>query len=102
MGWVVLYVVATLGSIFAAPHLFDGVLGNPISWFALLALLLSLAYLPVGLKAGALGRAFLASSTAIAASIALAAVSLFPRLVPSSTDLAYSLTAANASSISAE
>jgi cytochrome d ubiquinol oxidase subunit II len=44
------------------------------------------------------GRAFLASSITIACMMGISAVGLFPRLVASSIDLSYSLTAYNASS----
>jgi cytochrome bd ubiquinol oxidase subunit II len=49
-------------------------------------------------KAQRYGKAFIASSAAIASMIGLAAVSLFPRLVPSLTNLAYSLDIYNAAS----
>jgi cytochrome d ubiquinol oxidase subunit II len=98
MAWVALYVAATIATIFAATHLFDGVLENPITWIAFLALLGALVYVPVGVRAGKLGRAFIASSTAIVAMIALVGVGLYPRMVPSATDLANSLTITNASS----
>jgi len=98
VAWVSLYVVASLASFFMAPHLFAGAPGNPLTYVFLLLVLGCLVYLPVGVKSGSVGRAFLASSIAILSSIGLAATSLFPRLVPSSTDLAFSLTAANASS----
>jgi cytochrome bd ubiquinol oxidase subunit II len=98
VAWVALYVVASLLSFFFAPHLFTNVLGNPLAWIFFPLVLAGLVYLPVGIKAGNLGRAFLASSVAILSLIGLCAVSLFPRLVPSSIDLAFSLTAGNASS----
>ncbi|MHC4472202.1 MAG: cytochrome d ubiquinol oxidase subunit II [Planctomycetota bacterium] len=96
--WVVLYVVATILSIFAAPHLFERVMGNPLAWVAFLVLLASLIYVPVGLKGDRLGWTFIASSAAIVAMIALVGISLFPRMVPSLTNLGNSLTVANASS----
>jgi len=98
VAWVSLYVAASLASFFMAPHLFEGAPGNPLTYVFLLLTLGGLVYLPVGVKGGRLGRSFLASCIAILASIGLAATSLFPRLVPSITDLAFSLTAANASS----
>lgn len=97
-GWVVLYVGLTCATIFAAPHLFDGVLKNPIAWVLFLLLMAGLAMIPVWLKAGSSGRAFLASAAAVAASVGLVGVGLFPRLVPSITNLDYSLTISNASS----
>lgn len=81
----------------AAPHLQQG-LGQP------LAMVLG-SIVPVALLAAAVlarfrrfGAAQAASSLAIASMIGLAGATLFPRLVPSSTNLAYSLTAENASS----
>jgi len=61
-------------------------------------LLASVAWFPFSIRHGAPFRAFLGSSASIACAIGLSALSLFPRLVPSSTDLGYSLTVRNASS----
>jgi cytochrome d ubiquinol oxidase subunit II len=100
-GWiavVMLYVLATLASMLAAPFLFDGVMHNVLSWVLFLVFLAGTLVIPLTLKARAYFRAFLGSSAMIAGMIGLAAVSLFPRLVPSSIDLAYSLTIANSSS----
>ena len=44
-----------------------------------------------------MGKAFIASSLAIASLIGVAAVGLFPNLVPSTLDPAYSLTVMNSS-----
>jgi cytochrome d ubiquinol oxidase subunit II len=93
-----LYTLATLVSLFVSPFLFEGMLKNPLFWILFLLLLASLISLPVLLKGKKLFMAFLASATFIASMIGLSAVSLFPRLVPSITDLNYSLTIRNASS----
>ncbi len=98
IAWVVLYTAATLLSFLLAPHLFADVFSNPAAWVFFLLLLAALVTLPVFLRAGYRGRAFLASSAGIVSSIGVAAAGLFPRLVPSVTDLSGSLTAANASS----
>ena len=99
MGFIVLYVISTLTTFFVAPYLFHGMLKNPLFWMLFILLLLSIVYIPVGLKAKRFGYTFLASAISIASIIGLFAVSLFPRLVPSSIDLAnYSLTIYNASS----
>jgi len=63
-----------------------------------LLLLLMIIYIPIAVKARKSWRAFLASSVAIVSILGLAAISLFPRMVPSCTDLAFSLTVYNASS----
>ena len=95
---VALYVLATLATLFVSPFLFDGMLKNPLFWIFFLLLLASVLSLPVAVKARKFLLAFLASSLTIASMLSLSAVSLFPRLVPSLTDLTYSLTAYNASS----
>ncbi|MBU0717142.1 MAG: cytochrome d ubiquinol oxidase subunit II [Planctomycetes bacterium] len=99
--WVVfvgLYLVATIATVFVSPFLFEGALGNPLLWIFFVLLLAAIIYVPIANRAGRFFRAFLASSVTIASMIGLAAVSLFPRLAPSSIDLANSLTAYNASS----
>ncbi len=98
IAWVVLFVLLSLASFFSAPHLFEGTLSSPLTYLFLVLILGGLAYLPVGLKGGSAGRSFVASAVTILALVGLGAASLFPRLVPSSTDLAFSLTAGNASS----
>lgn len=95
---IILYVLATLFTMFEASFLFDGVLKNPLFWILFILLLASLLYIPVAAKAEKIFRAFLASSVLIASMIGLSAVSLFPRLVPSGIDLTYSLTIYNSSS----
>jgi cytochrome d ubiquinol oxidase subunit II len=95
---VVLYVVTTLVTMLVAPFLFDGVMHNALSWFLFLVLLAGTLLIPLALKARKYFRAFLGSSAMIGGMIGLAAMSLFPRLVPSSIDLAYSLTITNSSS----
>jgi cytochrome d ubiquinol oxidase subunit II len=98
VGTAALYTLATLATIFVSPFLFEGILKNPLFWVLLLLLLASLIAVPVLLKGKKPFRAFLASSALIASMIGLSAVSLFPRLVPSITNLDYSLTIRNASS----
>ena len=98
MAFVVVYLVATIATFFVSPFLLEGVLSNPLFWIFFLLLLASIVYVPVANRAQQHFRAFLASSATIAAVIGLTAVSLFPRMVPSSIDLANSLTIYNASS----
>ena len=96
--FITLYVIATVLSVFVSPFLFDGIFKNVI-WYVLLALnLVSLANIPLSLKGKSYRRAFLFSSLTVASSFLLAAVGLFPRMVPSITDLKNSLTIGNASS----
>lgn len=95
---VVLYILATLYTFFEAGFLFQGVLKNPLWWILALLLVGSMLYIPAGIKGGKYFKGFVASSLTIASMFGLAAVGLYPRLVPSSTDLLYSLTIYNASS----
>ncbi|GAG44920.1 unnamed protein product, partial [marine sediment metagenome] len=98
MAFVLLYVTATLASVFVSPFLFEGLLSSPFFWLFFLVLLGAVVYIPVASRAGKFLRAFLASCVTIAAMIGLTAISLFPRMLPSSLDLANSLTIYNASS----
>jgi cytochrome d ubiquinol oxidase subunit II len=99
--WVVfvaLYAAATEASVSAAPHLFAHVRGRPL-FFGLAAVLGgAILAIPLLVRARRALGAFLASSTTIVAMIGLAGVSLYPRLVPSSLGLDFSLTIANAAS----
>ncbi len=98
IAFIVLYSRATLATFFEAGFLFQGLLTNPLFWVLILLLFGSVVYVPVAMKGEKYLRAFAGSSTLIASVIGLAAVGLFPRLVPSNIDLAYSLTIYNASS----
>ncbi len=98
IAFVVLYVLATLYTFFEAGHLLDGVFANPFAWVFMILLVASLVYIPIALKAGRYFPAFLSSSATILSLIGLPAVSMFPRLAPSSTNLDYSLTIYNSSS----
>ncbi len=95
---VVLYAVATMATIFVSKFLFESVLKNPFFWVFAVLLIVSIVYIPIGARGKKPGLTFLASSTTVGCMFAIAAVSLFPRLVPSITSLDYSFTIYNASS----
>ena len=95
---VILYVLATISTFFVAPYLFNGILKNPLFWILFVLTFASLIYIPLSIRSKKFGMAFLASSVLIAMMILLFALSLFPLLVPSSIDMANSLTIYNASS----
>lgn len=100
-GWVAFafsYAVATVASVFATPHLFEGVGRNPLFWLFLVLLIVAVISVPRFGGRAQYGRAFLASSLTTLSMIALAAIGMFPRLVVSSTNLANSLTIYNAAS----
>jgi cytochrome d ubiquinol oxidase subunit II len=98
MDYVMLYVITTIWSWLASPFLFEKSLGNPLFYFLLIVLVGAIVYLPVLLKAGKFSRAFFVSSVVIATMLGQMALGLYPRLVPSSIDLNYSLTINNSSS----
>jgi cytochrome d ubiquinol oxidase subunit II len=98
MGYVVIYVVITVWTWLASPFLFEKSTSSPFFYIFMILLLGAIVYMPVLLKAGKFNRAFFASSSAIAMMLGQMALSLYPRLVPSSIDLNYSLTIYNASS----
>ena len=98
IAFVMLYLAAFVASFFVAPFLFEGALAKSLFWVFLVLLLAAVIYIPITTRAGKFRQAFLASSVTIASMMGLTAVCLFPRVVPSSTDLANSLTVYNASS----
>ena len=97
-GFLSLYIFAAIATIFAASSLLCNILSNPLFWIFFITLSIAIIYIPVAVNAKKFFRAFLASSAVITCLFGLAAVSLFPRLIPSSINLAYSLTIYNASS----
>ncbi len=96
--FVAVYGVATALSLLSQPHLFRHVAGNLLFWALCLLLFASVAAIPIATAKGSRGLTFLASATTIVAMIGVAAVSMYPTLVHSSIDPAYSLTIYNASS----
>jgi len=98
VAFVILYVLATLATVFISPPLFAGILANPLLWLLLPLLLGALVYLPVAIRAGQFLRAFFSSAVTIGSMIGLMGLGLYPRMVPSSIDLDNSLTIYNASS----
>jgi cytochrome bd ubiquinol oxidase subunit II len=96
--FIILYFIATILTIFSGRWLFESVIGSPVFWVLFVLLFVSIVYIPIGLHTGRLGNTFIASTLTITSMILLMALSLFPKLVPSSIDLAYSLTVYNASS----
>jgi cytochrome d ubiquinol oxidase subunit II len=98
VAWAALYVLATVLAFFFAPHLFERVFAYPLTWVVFLGMLASLALLPVFLRSGHNGRAFLASSAAVTGQVLLAGLGLYPALLPSSLAPEFGLTIADSSS----
>ena len=95
---VVVYAVLTAIAMVSYEHLFRASLGQPLYWLFLLIVIAGMLSLPVLVYSRRFGRAMIASSAMIAGMMALAAQSLFPRLVPSTVALSRSLTVMNSSS----
>lgn len=95
--FVALYAFATALTAAISPFLFQKA-GNPLFWLLSAAVLAAIVGIPLALRAGRDRAAFLSSAATIVCAILVTALSAFPVLVPSRTDLAYSLTAYNASS----
>jgi len=96
--FVILYVLTSLATAATSRFLFQGLSGHPFFVILTLVMAVSLIMIPRFVRSRHYGRAFLASSLTIAAMLGIAAVSLYPRMVPSRPDLAHSLTIYNASS----
>lgn len=94
----ILYLAVTAATWYAAPHLFQGLMGKPLFLGSLAVLVAGFVLLPRALRAGKDLQAFIASCCVIAGMVTVAGISLFPRLLPNTLDMATSLTAYNASS----
>jgi len=98
MGYVAAFVLASAATAFAAPWLVRQGGAPALQWLCCALIVAAATAFPLALHSRRFGRAFVASSVAIAGQIGLCAAALFPRLVPSRPDLAQSLTVYNASS----
>jgi cytochrome bd ubiquinol oxidase subunit II len=98
IAFFVLLILATVASRKFHPYLFGGLMKHSISFIAPLLLLISATALFIFARKQQFGRAFIASSLMIASLMAVVGLSLFPMLVPSSTDPNNSLTIYNSSS----
>jgi cytochrome d ubiquinol oxidase subunit II len=98
VGFIALYALATASAYAVSPYLFEHWFSHPLTWLFFAVLLASCVAGPAAVRASRFGRAFTASAAATLSVIALAAVGLYPRLVPARPDLATSLTIYNASS----
>lgn len=98
LAFAVLYASTAAATWYTVPDTLGGALRNPLSWALLAAFVACLALTPVMSSKGRNLGAFLSSGTGILCVTGLAAVGLFPRIVPASNDPALSLTIHNASS----
>jgi cytochrome d ubiquinol oxidase subunit II len=98
VAFLLLYTLATGYTMFGVRYLFDGLARNPLLWIFLVLLIAAVTAVRIGRRRAKDALAFLGTSGIVVAVTILAAVAMYPRLLPSRTDLAYSLTIYNASS----
>ncbi|MFH1143366.1 MAG: cytochrome d ubiquinol oxidase subunit II [Candidatus Eisenbacteria bacterium] len=97
IAWVLGFGLATVLSAVVSPWLFDDFASRPQAWLTFAILFAAFLGITLSARVGKAGRAFACSSVAIAATLALAAFGIYPRMIPSLTDPRFSLTIANAS-----
>ncbi|MEG6617542.1 cytochrome d ubiquinol oxidase subunit II [Peptococcaceae bacterium 1198_IL3148] len=98
LAYIILFTIGTIWSYISTPRLFENFFHQPLLFILPVMALAGMLYYPVALKKDARWQPFLASALNITGVMAIAAVSLFPYLVPANNNLANSLTIYNASS----
>lgn len=96
--FIATYLAVTIWSLVAMPHLTDNLLDNVFLLIVPLLAFLSIANIPRLISKGKYVRAFLFSALTMSFLLILVAVELFPVMVRSTTDPAYSITVYNAAS----
>jgi cytochrome d ubiquinol oxidase subunit II len=96
--FVVCYVATTMATLVYYPHMADQFKDSPVLFIVALLNMLAIANIPREIHHGREFRAFLSSCAAIAALLALFAIGIYPDIVISSIDPAYSLNIYNAAS----
>jgi cytochrome d ubiquinol oxidase subunit II len=96
--FLTLYLFTTIVTLARVPQALSNFERFPWLWGVVAASVLALANIPRQLYLGRPGWAFLSSAAAIASLVALFGAALYPNLIVSSLDPAWSLTTANASS----
>jgi cytochrome d ubiquinol oxidase subunit II len=96
--FAILYVLAAVCAYFVSPFLFETTLRSPPALALAAIALASVAAILSLARRQKFGAAWVASAAVIGLSMALSAWGLFPRMVPSLTNLDYSLTIYNSSS----
>jgi len=97
--WIILLIVAVLFLIYTkfATQLYDNYFSNPVWFIVPLIAVISLLMIKVFMKSSYI-KSFYASCLTILSVVFTGIVGLYPNLIPSSIDKAYSLTAFNSSS----
>lgn len=95
--FLVLYLLATIATLVSVPHATANFARWPALWVLVLLNVLAVANIPRAIHQGRPAYAFASSAATIAALVALFGAALFPNLLVSSLDPAWSLTLRNAS-----
>lgn len=95
-GVVAMWIVATVASFKVTPALFGALPGAPLAWLAVAIFLAGLVLVFLGLKSRRPLMAFLGSGAFILGILAATAACVYPVMLKSTLDPAFSLTATNA------
>jgi len=95
---LVLYIATTVWTLAMRPAYLEAASSRPLFWIAALLLVGALLLVPPMIYTRRFGIAFLGSSVTILAMMGIAAISLFPSLVPALETSHYDLTIRNSSS----
>ncbi len=95
--FIIFLIILTVWTLVEYPHMTEN-FSNPVCYIVPLLMLLSIIYIPIGVKKGSYFKAFIASSFIILANISLAAIGMFPNLVLSNPNPENSLNIYNAAS----
>lgn len=96
--FLVLYFLVTMFTLVAYPAVLNNFRTVPLAWLVPVGNILAVANIPRALYYGKPGDAFLSSCVVVGASVFLLGMALFPNLLPSNLDPAYSLNIVNAAS----
>lgn len=96
--FLVAYLLTTIYTLVVLPQVTHNFLSLPLAWIAPVANILAVANIPRALFTGKPWQAFLSSCVNFTAFMVLLGMALFPNLVPSSINPAWSLTIYNAAS----
>jgi cytochrome d ubiquinol oxidase subunit II len=95
--FLVLYILTTMFTLVALPHVIKNFTSIPLAWLIPVLNVLAIANIPRAIYMGKPMDAFLSSAVTMAALVFLLGMAIFPNLVPSSINPAYSLTIFNSS-----
>ncbi|GAB4454000.1 MAG: cytochrome d ubiquinol oxidase subunit II [Armatimonadaceae bacterium] len=96
--FMVMFFFVTMATLVFYPHVIANFRNMPLAWIVPVLNVLAIANIPRALYLGKPTYGFISSCVTVASLVFLLGMALFPNLVPSSMDPAYSLTIYNASS----